>query len=117
MQEQRGGLNEIETLELDLDEADLPQAAADGAWCRWVLSFVKRPRDLLTRLAGALRPGGALVLHEYFDYATWRVTRGSPEVGAAFVGVRGLQIDEIMFQYLNRQCVWDPITDSSRICD
>jgi SAM-dependent methyltransferase len=67
------GFGQIETRELDLNEATLPPVAADGAWCRWVLAFVKRPRHLLERIAGVLRPGGVLVLHEYFDYATWRM--------------------------------------------
>jgi SAM-dependent methyltransferase len=67
------GLNQIAARELDLGEDALPAVAADGAWCRWVLSFVKQPRDLLARIAAALRPGGVLVLHEYFDYGTWRL--------------------------------------------
>jgi SAM-dependent methyltransferase len=74
------GLGQVTTHELDLDHAELPSVEADGAWCRWVLSFVKRPRDLLARIGRALRPGGVLVLHEYFDYGTWRVTPRSREI-------------------------------------
>jgi SAM-dependent methyltransferase len=73
------GLNQLTAGELDLGEADLPPVVADGAWCRWVLSFVRHPRDLLARIAGALRPGGVLVLHEYFDYGTWRLLPRCPE--------------------------------------
>src|SRR5205809_2516805 len=73
------GLDHIETLELDLDEADLPAIGADGAWGRWVFAFVRRPRELLARVGRTLRKGGALVLHEYFDYSTWRLTPRSPE--------------------------------------
>jgi SAM-dependent methyltransferase len=79
----RRGLDHLATHELDLDEAELPKVTAggaDGAWVRWVFAFVKRPRDLLTRLSGALRPGGVLVLHEYFDYSTWRMAPRSPEL-------------------------------------
>ena len=57
----------------DLDEAlPVPAGSADAAWARWVFSFVGRPRELLARTARALRPGGVLVLHEYFDYGSWR---------------------------------------------
>jgi SAM-dependent methyltransferase len=63
-----------------LDIGEFPDAAADRAWCRWVLSFVKDPRTVLARVAGSLRPGGAVVLHEYFDYATWRTAPPYPEV-------------------------------------
>jgi SAM-dependent methyltransferase len=73
------GLNQLTACEADLGRDELPEAGADGAWCRWVLSFVSRPRDLLARVAGALRPGGVLVLHEYFDYGTWRILPRCPE--------------------------------------
>ncbi len=76
---QKFGLENITTLELDLDEAELPSVGADSAWCRWVFAFVKRPRNLLARIAGALKPGGVLVTHEYFDYSTWRLAPRSPE--------------------------------------
>jgi SAM-dependent methyltransferase len=52
------GLHQIETRELDLD--------GDGF--------------SVARVAGALAPGGALVVHEYFDYATWRLAPRCPEV-------------------------------------
>lgn len=73
------GIQNIVTLQLDLDEACQP-AQADGAWCRWVFSFLQRPRVLLERIAEVLKPGAVLVLHEYFDYATWRVTPRSPQL-------------------------------------
>jgi SAM-dependent methyltransferase len=71
----RLGLDNVETYERELDgiSAPLPVTGADGAWCRWVLCFLKQPRALLERIAAALRPGGTLVIHDYFDYATWRL--------------------------------------------
>jgi SAM-dependent methyltransferase len=74
------GLGNIAIHEIDLDEGDLPAGAADGAWARWIFAFVKRPRALLARVRDALRHGGALVLHEYFDYATWRLAPRSAEI-------------------------------------
>jgi SAM-dependent methyltransferase len=74
------GLHQISTLEIDLDTAKLPDLNGDGAWVRWVFCFVTRPRDLLGRIAETLRPGGKLVIHEYFDYATWRIAPQSPEL-------------------------------------
>jgi ubiquinone/menaquinone biosynthesis C-methylase UbiE len=66
------GLENVNAVESDLDELSFETASADAAWCRWVLAFVMRPRDLLTRVAQALKPGGVFVSHEYFDYASWR---------------------------------------------
>lgn len=66
------GLENVKAVESDLDELSFHPSFADAAWCRWVMAFVLRPRDLLTRVARALKPGGAFVSHEYFDYASWR---------------------------------------------
>jgi SAM-dependent methyltransferase len=74
------GLDNITTLELDLNAEGPAAVAADGAWARWVFAFVKHPRDLLARVAGALKRGGVLVVHEYFDYSTWRMAPRSPEI-------------------------------------
>jgi len=74
------GFGNISVHEQDLDRGPLPETGADGAWSRWVFAFVKEPRDLLARVRDSLKPGGVLVLHEYFDYSTWRVTPRSPEI-------------------------------------
>lgn len=56
----------------DLDAGEFPDVTADRAWGRWVFAFVKNPRTILARIAAALAPEGVIVLHEYFDYSTWR---------------------------------------------
>lgn len=70
------GISHVETVELDLDDESLAERLPrdmDGAWCRWVFAFVQNPKALLSRVAGALRRGGTMVIHEYFDYSTWRL--------------------------------------------
>jgi SAM-dependent methyltransferase len=67
------GLANIRTVEADLDRDELPEVAADGVWIRWVLAFVRDPKALLNRAIRLLRPGGTIVIHEYFDYSTWRL--------------------------------------------
>jgi SAM-dependent methyltransferase len=74
------GLRNIECHELDLDRAELPTGLADGAWGRWVFCFLKNPRRVLEKVRAAIRPGGALVLHEYYNYASWRASPRSPEL-------------------------------------
>lgn len=73
------GLAHIETVELDLAANDLPAIEADGIWSRWVYAFVPEPRRLLERASRVLRRGGAMVLHEYSDYRSWRLSPRSPE--------------------------------------
>jgi SAM-dependent methyltransferase len=67
-------IGNIATVNQDLDEGRLPNLNADGAWCRWVFAFLTKPRQLLTAIHGALKPGATLVIHEYFDYAEWRIS-------------------------------------------
>ena len=67
------GIDNIVTTTADLDDFEFDGFSADGAWIRWVLAFVQEPRQLLSRLAKALRRGGRVVIHEYFAYETWKV--------------------------------------------
>jgi SAM-dependent methyltransferase len=73
------GIDNVETLELDLNEREIPKCDAHGLWTRWVYAFVREPRRLLERAAQALRPGGVMVLHEYVDYRAWRTSPPCPE--------------------------------------
>ena len=74
------GLANLSTHECDLDRDPLPKGVADGAWNRWVMSFTTGPQDLIARIRERLRPGGMFVLHEYFDYGTWRTAPPSPAI-------------------------------------
>ena len=73
------GCANAEFHELDLDEQPLPELVVDGVWSRWVYAFVRDPRALVARVAGVVRPGGAMVLHEYADYRAWRLSPAAPE--------------------------------------
>ena len=65
-------LSNIDVHELDLMNDQLPSGAFDFAWCRWVLCFVSNPDLVVKKIAGALRPGGHGIFHEYGHYTTWR---------------------------------------------
>jgi|SRR5271166_2647159 len=67
-----GHIDNITAHRADLDAGEFPDVIGDRAWCRWVFAFVRNPRALLARIAAALAPDGVVVLHEYFDYSTWR---------------------------------------------
>jgi SAM-dependent methyltransferase len=49
----------------------LPPGPFDFAWCRWVLCFVSDPELVVKKIAGALRPNGRAIFHEYGHYTTW----------------------------------------------
>ncbi len=68
----RRGLSNVELREADLMEYSLGNLGYDASWCRWVTNFVSSPRRLVENIAGALRPGGIAIFHEYSDYLTFR---------------------------------------------
>ena len=72
------GLSNIKTVEGDLLEYEWPEAIADRAWVRWVLAFVNDPAKIVRGIARALKPGGKLLIHEYYDYASWHLAPRSP---------------------------------------
>jgi len=115
---ERRQLWNITPIEADLDVDPLPELRADGAWVRWVFAFVQRPRELLRKIRQAMKPGGRLVVHEYFDYSTWRLsprselfeefvaavmaswraTGGEPDVGLdlpRWLGEEGFAVDRL----------------------
>lgn len=73
-------LRNIDRLRVDLDGGELPALGADGAWCRWVYTWLREPRHLLAAVRDALRPRGTVVIHEYFAYHTWGLVPRLPEL-------------------------------------
>jgi SAM-dependent methyltransferase len=90
----------------------------DFAYARWVLCFVPDPGAVVAGIARALRPGGRLVVHDYFNYGSmtmaprrrshdlaveatirsWRGHGGDPDVGQrlpALFAEHGLQLDDV----------------------
>ncbi len=112
------GLTNVEFREADLMEESLGALQHDAAWCRWVTNFVASPAKLVANIAGALRPGGLAIFHEYSDYGTfrfmplkpalesfclevmasWRAAGGEPDVARQLPGLlreAGLRVVEI----------------------
>ncbi|MFM2081187.1 MAG: hypothetical protein RLZZ219_1869 [Cyanobacteriota bacterium] len=56
---------------LPMGPDDRPEAGFDLAWMRWVAMFLPDPLPLLDQLAGAIRPGGRLVVQEYKHWDTF----------------------------------------------
>jgi SAM-dependent methyltransferase len=101
----RRDLTQVKILEGDLMTL-APVPACDMAWCRWVAAFVESMPTLVRWLAGSIKPGGRVVLHEYAAYgswrfapprprlrkfvmevmASWRASGGEPDIAPALVG-------------------------------
>jgi SAM-dependent methyltransferase len=66
-------LGNVTVHQADLATDALPEGPFDFTWCRWVACFLSRPEGLIAKLAGALRPGGVAIFHEYARYSSWRM--------------------------------------------
>jgi SAM-dependent methyltransferase len=112
-------LTNVQTIETDADELDLPAGSLDAVWVRWVFSFLEHRERVLERLARALRRGGVLVAHEYVSYGgmrlaprhdafakvvaatqeSWRRRGGEPDVGLVLPGLaarHGIHVRELV---------------------
>ena len=76
----RRGLTQIQAVEGDLLTDVWPQGVADFIWCRWVLAFINDPATIVTKMARALKSGGALLIQEYSNYRAWRLAPPAPEM-------------------------------------
>lgn len=65
---QAHGLN-IQTINTDFSELELPHGSLDGAYCRWALAWVEDADSIVKKVVSALRPGGRFVVHEYIDWS------------------------------------------------
>lgn len=72
------GLSNIETRNLDLVTDAIPAEGVDAVWIRWVFAFLSDPIEVLSKLAGALRKDGVIVIHEYMDWGTMNWTPRHP---------------------------------------
>lgn len=72
------GLTHIDAAVGDVRTLDVEPEAYDGAFARWVLCFVDAPERALDGIAQALRPGGRVVIQDYFNYRAARLFPSQP---------------------------------------
>jgi SAM-dependent methyltransferase len=54
----------------DVQQLEVPAGTFDMAYARWVLCFVPRPGAVVAGAARALKKGGVLCVHDYFNYTS-----------------------------------------------
>jgi ubiquinone/menaquinone biosynthesis C-methylase UbiE len=64
----------------DVEALGFPPDSFDGAYARWVLTFVRHPEAVVAGAARVLRPGGRLVVHDYNNYSGLQVAPEDPAV-------------------------------------
>jgi len=63
-----------------------PQGSIDMAYIRWVLCFVKDPERVVRNVAKMLKPGGRIVIQDYFNYEAMTVAPRNPAIQALITG-------------------------------
>ncbi len=60
----------IEAIQSDFNDMSLRPNSLDGMYCRWAMAWIPNVEDVLAKVKSALKPGGKMVLHEYYDWST-----------------------------------------------
>ncbi len=69
----------IETVLADFYDLELSPNSLDGMYCRWALAWLSEPERVLAKVKNALKPGGKMVMHEYYD---WKTHQTEPQLPA-----------------------------------
>ena len=70
----------IELRTCSFDEMELAPNSLDGMFCRWALAWVPNPQEVLAKVKAALKPGGRMLIQEYFDWATFQTEPPLPHL-------------------------------------
>ncbi len=73
----------IETQLSDFDGMQLAPNSLDGMYCRWALAWVPNPKEILAKVVAALKPGGRMVIQEYYDWSTHQTEPSRPVLSKA----------------------------------
>lgn len=60
----------IEGVCQDFNDLQLDDNSLDGMYCRWALAWIPNPMEILDKVYEALKPGGRMVIQEYYDWST-----------------------------------------------
>ena len=72
------GVDNIAFHSVDLALDAIPVSGVDAVFIRWVFIFIADPLAVLKKLAGALRPGGKFICHDYYDWGVMSWTPHQP---------------------------------------
>lgn len=63
----------IEGVCADFNEMNLDPNSLHGMYCRWAMAWIPNPEEILKKVYDGLKPGGKMVLHEYYDWSTHQI--------------------------------------------
>ena len=76
------GLN-IEAIMTDFNHLELADNSLDAVYCRWAMAWVANPSEIIAKVHKALKPGGKMIFHEYYDWSTHQTEPEMPHLSKA----------------------------------
>jgi len=73
----------IEPIVANFNDMQLADSSLDGMYCRWALAWLTNPKEILQKVYKALKPGGKMVIHEYYDWSTHQTEPSFPSLNKA----------------------------------
>lgn len=68
----------IEPKLADFSSLSLKPSSIDGVYCRWALAWTPNPKEILSSIKTTLKPGGRMVIQEYFYWASHQTQPQKP---------------------------------------
>jgi len=63
----------IDPVLANFNDMKLDLNSLDGMYCRWAMAWLPNPKEILQKVYEALKPGGKMVIHEYYDWSTHQI--------------------------------------------
>ena len=73
----------IEPVLSDFNDLTLQDNSLDGMFCRWAIAWLPNPKEILQKVYQALKPGGKMVIQEYYDWSTHQIEPIKPGLNKA----------------------------------
>jgi ubiquinone/menaquinone biosynthesis C-methylase UbiE len=73
----------IQGIVSNFNDMKLAPNSLDGMYCRWALAWLPNPKEILQKVYEALKPGGKMVIHEYYDWTTHQTEPYKPKLHKA----------------------------------
>ncbi|HET6564252.1 MAG TPA: methyltransferase domain-containing protein [Xanthomonadales bacterium] len=67
------GLDQVRVQQGNAQEIPLPDCSVDRVWVRWLMCFVADPSRVCEEISRVLRPGGKVVIWDYYNYLSVNV--------------------------------------------
>jgi len=76
----------VDCIHSDFNDMQLIQESLDGMYCRWAMAWIPNPEEILAKVYNALKPGGKIVIQEYYDWSLHQTFPERPNLKKVIAG-------------------------------